>query len=348
MKFYETHYEDYYHSVEKYNFHPLLEEQYKKFPKHISGFENTIVYGPGGSGKYSQVLYLLKRYSPSQLKYEKKITACTEKQSYTYKISDIHYEIDMALLGCNSKQLWHEIFIQIVDIVSMKNDNKFGVIVCKKFHSIHNELLEIFYSYIQQYPGPRYGPNSGYNLLGTPIQIKFVLLTEHVSFIPNNIINRCYVLNVPRPDKNRVKDALGICKSGLDREQMTNILDQIESENVTNHKELYSFVLVKSSLALPRDNFNTICDAVIDEMEQVSSMSIARFRDHLYDMLIYNLDIFECVWYIFSYFMKRNVFSSEKLESLLPKMYLFFRQYSNNYRTIFHLENIFFLMIVHK
>ena len=148
MKFYETHYEDYYHSVEKYNFHPLLEEQYKKFPKHISGFENTIVYGPGGSGKYSQVLYLLKRYSPSQLKYEKKITACTEKQSYTYKISDIHYEIDMALLGCNSKQLWHEIFIQIVDIVSMKNDNKFGVIVCKNFHSIHNELLEIFYSYI--------------------------------------------------------------------------------------------------------------------------------------------------------------------------------------------------------
>ena len=316
MKFYETHYEDYYHSVEKNNFHPQLKEQYDKFPKHISGFENIIVYGPGGCGKYSQMLYLLKQYSPSQLKYEKKITASTEKQSYTYKISDIHYEIDMALLGCNSKQLWHEIFIQIVDIVSMKIDNKFGIIVCKNFHSIHNELLDIFYSYLQQYPGPRHGPNSGYNLLGTPIQIKFVLMTEHVSFIPNNIVNRCYLLNVPRPDKTIVQEALGICKPGFDRELMTTVLDKVAPENITNHKELYSFILVTSTSELPKDNFNIICDAVIEEMEQVSTMSIARFRDHLYDMLIYNLDIFDCVWYIFSYFMKMDAFSAEHLELL--------------------------------
>ena len=136
MKFYETHYEDYYHSVEKSNFHPELNAIYTRFPKSFSDLENLIFYGPSGSGKYSQMLYLLKRYSPSQLKYEKKITALTEKQNYTYKISDIHYEVDMSLLGCNSKILWHEIFTQVVDIVSIKTE-KCRIIVCKNFHSIH-------------------------------------------------------------------------------------------------------------------------------------------------------------------------------------------------------------------
>ena len=345
MKFYETHYEDYYHSVDKMNFHPQLEDQYRKFPNQLADFENMILYGPGGCGKYSQLLHLLKRYSPSQLKYEKKITAVTEKQSYTYKISDIHYEIDMALLGCNSKLLWHEIFTQIVDIVSMKIDNKYGIIVCKTFHGIHNELLDIFYSYIQQYPGPRHGSHAGCNLLGTPIQIKFVLVTEHMSFIPNNIVNRCYVLSIPRPSKEVVKEALGVSKVQFERQKMASMLDEIASEHVTNHKELYSFVLVNSTAELPKDNFNTICDAVIVEMEQVEKLSIARFRDHLYDILIYNLDVFECVWYIFSYFIKQSMFSEDNLEKLLPQMYLFFRQYGNNYRAIFHLENVFFAMI---
>ena len=67
---------------------------------------------------------------------------------YYLKISDIHYEIDMSLLGCNSKLLWHEIYNQIIDIITAK-PNKQGIILCKYFHEIHNELLEIFYSYMQ-------------------------------------------------------------------------------------------------------------------------------------------------------------------------------------------------------
>ena len=36
MKFYESHYEEYINSVEKYNMHPELIETYAKFPKRIS------------------------------------------------------------------------------------------------------------------------------------------------------------------------------------------------------------------------------------------------------------------------------------------------------------------------
>jgi hypothetical protein len=337
MKFYETHYEDYYHSVEKVNYHPELEEQYARFPEKLSDFDNIIVYGPPGCGKYSQILYILQRYSPTALKYEKKITAVTEKQQYTYKISDIHYEIDMALLGCNSKVVWHECFTQIVDIVSMKQE-KYGIIVCKNFHSVHNELLEIFYSYLQQHPVSK-------TLFGSAIQIKFILMTEHLSFMPTNIVNRCYVLNIPRPARSRVHAGLGASKAQFDRAKMIQILDNIAPEDVMNNKELYSFVLAKTSTDLPKDNFNTICDTIIEEMEHASTMSVANFRDNLYDILIYNLDAFECVWYVFSYFVKCGRFLNDALHMVMEKMCLFFKQFGNNYRAIFHLENVFFGMI---
>ena len=93
-------------------------------------------------------LKLLQHFSPINLKYEKKLHINLPKTEFYIKISDIHYEIDMSLLGCHSKLLWHDIYQQIVDILSAKN-NKTGIIVCKDFHNIHSELLENFYSYMQ-------------------------------------------------------------------------------------------------------------------------------------------------------------------------------------------------------
>jgi len=203
MKFYESHFEDYYSSVENFNLHEELINELKLFPNELSNFENLIIYGPSGVGKYSQMLFILKNYSPSLLKYENKLTAIIDKQKYIYKISDIHYEVDMSLLGCNSKLIWHELFQQIVDIVSIKPD-KHGIIVCKNFHSIHNELLEIFYSYMQQHSNNNHSLDS--------IKIKFILITEHHSFIPNNIVNNCYTLSVKRPSGPLISTAVSISK----------------------------------------------------------------------------------------------------------------------------------------
>ena len=121
MKFHENHFDDYCASVDEENYHSELVEQIDSFPKSIEKFGNTIIYGPPASGKYSQMLQLVRRYSPSALKYEKKVSFVNEKQTYKYRIRDIHYEVDMSLLGCYSKVLWHEIFQQIVDIVSIIN-----------------------------------------------------------------------------------------------------------------------------------------------------------------------------------------------------------------------------------
>lgn len=134
------------------------------------------------------MLKSIKQYSPTELKYERKISVTHNKQQYFFKVSDIHYEIDMSLLGCNSKLLWHDIYQQVVDIVSAKTD-KYGIIVCKDFHEINSELLENFYSYMQQ--------NTSLS-----VDIKFIILTKELSFIPDNILNCCEVINISRPSKS--------------------------------------------------------------------------------------------------------------------------------------------------
>jgi hypothetical protein len=326
MKYYETHYEEYVSSVNKMNLHPEILPIIKTLPIEIDKLTNIIFYGASGVGKYSQSLYLMKKYSPSDLKYEKKITIQTEKQEYNYKISDIHFEIDMSLLGCNSKILWNEIFLQIIDIVSVKQ-NKTGIILCKNFHLIHSELLEIFYSYMQQY-----------NSIYSNIKIFFFILTEQLSFIPTKILNVCHLLRIQRPSKDLYKK--------LYNNNSTELLETISLESIVNIKEIRSFHLIKDSNNIPKDVFNTICDSIIEWILVPDKIEFTNFRDVLYDILTYNLDVAECIWYILTYFINNNYLNSKNITDILIQSYYFFKYYNNNYRPIYHLESIIFYIII--
>ena len=98
MKYYETLFIEYIKKVKKINLHPEI--NFKKFPNNANELPNIIFYGPSGVGKYTQVLKLINKYS--NLKYERKINI-EYKKEYSFRISDIHFEIDMELLGCNAK-----------------------------------------------------------------------------------------------------------------------------------------------------------------------------------------------------------------------------------------------------
>jgi len=421
MKYYETHYEDYILSVEKYNMHPEMNKTFNKFPSKLSQLKNLIFFGPTGIGKYSQVLKMLKRYSPSELKYDKRITAVTEKQQYIYRISDIHYEVDMSLLGCNSKMVWHEVFFQIVDIILVKQD-KIGVILCKNFHLIHTELLEIFYSYMQQY-----------NYSHSNIKIIFVIITEHTSFLPEQILNCSQIIKMGRPSKDVYKQMVFFSNSfGLLRnptefnrspsdciailrrapnppidnveraedevvgermnsvvpvgsrrsydintnifvkkiqynksmtlknlqnttivnreEHSANIFDNIDTEGIINSKEIKSFAMIDDTKNIPKDIFNIICDNIIEEIINKDKLLFTGFRDILYDILTYNLDVTECIWYILQHLIQHNYLQSKDISEILIKTFPFLKYYNNNYRPIYHLESIMFYIInkIHK
>lgn len=336
MKYYESHYEEYIHVVDKYNLHPELTEIYNSFPVKISILENLIIYGPPGVGKYSQVLYLLKRYSPSGLKYDKKLTAQTDKQSYIYHISDIHYEIDMSLLGCNSKQLWHELFSQIVDIISVKAE-KVGIIVCKNFHLIHTELLENFYSYIQHY-----------NHSQTNIKIVFFIITEHISFLPSPILNICKKISVCRPSKKTVIEMIEMMdkENAIVSNKKRDIIKRIDIEGVLNMKEIQGFSYITSTQEIPKDVFNIICDNIIREIIDPKRISFTKLRDMLYDILTYNLDMTECLWYIVTHLIEnKKIKTDDDISAILDKSYSFLKHYNNNYRPIYHIESIIFYII---
>jgi hypothetical protein len=310
MKFYETHFEEYISENLRVNLHPKLDKIYDNFPKTLHELKNLIFYGPSGTGKYTQMLKSIKKYSSTDLKYERKISITYNKEQYFFKVSDIHYEIDMSLLGCNSKLLWYEIYQQIVDIISTKTD-KSGIIVCKYFHEIHSELLENFYSYMQ-------------NNTSVGVDIKFILITEELSFIPDNILNCCEIINIPRPTKTQYFKCTNV-----------KLPVKFNPENITNIKNLRTY---NEDLML---QYRIICNKIISNIVNIHKLQYLKFRDILYDIFIYNLDISDCIWYILSTLVKQNLIKKEHLSTILIKTYCFFQYYNNNYRPIYHVENYF-------
>ena len=260
------------------------------------------------------MLKSIKKYSPTELKYEKKISITYNKQQYFFKISDIHYEIDMSLLGCNSKLFWHEIYQQIIDIVSAKSD-KSGIVVCKYFHEIHSELLDNFYSYMQQ--------NTSLS-----VDLKFIIITEELSFIPDNILNCCEVINVSRPTKRAYTKCI-----------KNKLPSNLKLENITNIKILH---LYDEDLML---QYKVICNKIIRNMININDLQFLKFRDILYDIFIYNLDITDCIWYIISCLVEEKKIKDGQLSQILLKTYGFFQYYNNNYRPIYHLESYLFYLI---
>ena len=319
MKFYETHFEEYINENNRENLHPKLEKIYNNFPKTIQELKNLIFFGPNGTGKYTQMLKSIKKYSPTELKYEKKISLTYNKIQYFFKISDIHYEVDMSLLGCNSKLLWHEIYQQIIDIISAKSD-KSGIIICKYFHEIHNELLENFYSYMEQ-------------TADKSIDVKFILITEETSFIPDNILNCCEIINVSRPTKSTYIKCI---KSKLPT--------KLKLENITNIKILHIY---NEDLML---QYKIICNKIISNLININEFHFLKFRDILYDIFIYNLDITDCIWYILSSLVEQKKIKREDLSNILIKTYTFFQYYNNNYRPIYHVENylLYLVKLIHN
>ena len=319
MKFYETHFEEYINENNRMNLHAKLDKIYDKFPKTLQELKNLIFFGPNGTGKYTQMLKSIKKYSPTELKYEKKISLTYNKQQYFFKISDIHYEVDMSLLGCNSKLLWHEIYQQIIDIISAKSD-KSGIVICKYFHDIHNELLENFYSYMQEN-----NPAS--------INIKFIFLTEEISFIPDSILNCCEIIHISRPTKVAYTKCL--------KQKMPV---DIKLDNIINIKYLHIGV---NELMYP---YKIICDKILKVMINIDELAFLEFRDLLYDIFIYNLDITDCIWYMVTYLIQINKIKKKHISNILLKAYSFFKYYNNNYRPIYHLESflLYLVSIIHE
>ena len=131
---------------------------------------------------------------------------------------------------------------------------------------------------------------------------------------------------------------------------LSGLINSIDTNGITNMKELKSFNLLygdnEKIQELPNDHFNIICNKIIENIIIEKDINYIELRDNLYDILTYNLDVIECIWYILSYLVVNQHLDKDDISNICIKTFEYFKYYNNNYRPIYHLESIFFYITI--
>ena len=158
------------------------------------------------------------------------------------------------------------------------------------------------------------------------INIKFILITEEISFLPDNILNTCCIIPVERPSKT-IYNKHFKCKNLKDVNTINNIKNlKCDIDIINTHK--------------------IICNSIIKNIINYNDLNYSYFRELLYDIFIYNINIFEAIWYILFELVKQNKINKNNINKKLNKTYRFFQYYNNNYRPIYHLESYLLYLIL--
>jgi len=316
MKYFSSKFEGYITESNRYNLHNNMSDFYNVMNNDFKTQNNLVFYGPSGIGKYTQALQYIKKYSPTKLRFERKINFnFNNKKHYDFKVSDVHFEIDMALLGCHAKLLFNDIYYHILDILTAR-PNGFGIILCKNFHMIHSELLDIFYSYMQ-------------TLKHKNLHIVYILISENVSFIPDNILNRCQIIPLKRPLKGEYIKATS-----------KTLMNEVNIKDITNIKN------IKGKVSCLNNINKTVCNKIVDKIVNYKSINFLEMRDNLYEIFIYNLNIHNCIYYIIKTLINKKMIKEPHVKNIIIQSHNFLKLYNNNYRPIYHLEGFIFYLCI--
>lgn len=304
---------DYLDRYKEFNIHEELVPVFDEFPKELKNVNHLIFSGPSGVGKYTQALALINKYSKSNLKYERKAIICQNKDQYYYKLSDIHIEIDMEMLGPSAKTLWLEIINQLYGIINSLNKKEF-IVLCKNFDKTRDELMEIFYGYL----------NNNVN----NINLKFFFIVENLSVLPEAILNIGLILPIKRPSATNYKKMTKTKKN----------LTKSETKEIHNIKDY----IVKN---ISQSHNKQIVDKILDTIVNYEKLDIKVLRNNIYDIFTYNLCVKTCIKDIIFGVLKVFKLSNEHIKKIFLETNNFYKLYNNNYRPIYHIENLILSLI---
>jgi len=319
-------YTDYINNYNKLNINKKYIDIFNNLDNNLKNIPNFIFYGPSGCSKYSCALKLIEKYSNCNLKYEKKMIINSNKNEHFIKISDIHYEINMENLTCNAKTLFNDIYINIIDAIQV-HDKREGIILCKNFNKIDNELLEVFYSYMQKKIIENY-------------TVKFIIITESISFINKNILNISKILYFSKLSVSNYNKFLNNSNKKFINNYDKNVLyDNLSSINLLKNLELN-----KNNKGIIDINY-TLCNSIVQYILDYDNIKIVELRNKLYDLLTYNLNIYECINFILNKLITIKELNNTFIDDIFIKTCIFFKYYNNNYRPIYHLESYILYLI---
>jgi hypothetical protein len=116
----------------------------------------------------------------------------------------------------------------------------------------------------------------------------------------------------------------------------------IDTQSIHNIKEL-KWVPYSTTNDYPTSLFDKCFAQLHDYSKNVDKINFLQLRELLYDLLTYNIDVYE---FLFQYTNHvSNQLSQEQLSTILTKIYSSLKYYNNNYRPIYHLENIVLYII---
>jgi hypothetical protein len=176
-------------------------------------------------------------------------------------------------------------------------------------------------------------------------RFKYIIITEHVGFIPDNILNNCKTIHVPKPSitncnkcliKNNEYDGLKVKNNALHASSCISDNSAIEKNKKENHR-ITPFI----------NPHEKLCNNILENIKNPNKISFLLLRDMLYEILIYNYDLGECIWYIINDLIKHNYLNTNNLSTILIHTYTSLQYYNNNYRPIYHLENYVYKLIIH-
>jgi len=203
--------------------------------------KNIIVYGNNCLNNYMFSLANLKPFSKSQLKYSRRIAINYKGEDILFNISDTHFEIDLSLLGVNQYNIFLTVFQHIKD--NMIFDKPHFYILCLNFQEIKIELMNIFYSFMNEH------------------KIRFIILTTEISFICEKIFQISII--------KKIKGTVSYINDGQKEQinKITKIILQNNGSLFHLREQLYTFLTLNYRIqeCFPTIIFNLIENQYINE-----------------------------------------------------------------------------------
>lgn len=120
---------------------------------------------------------------------------------------------------------------------------------------------------------------------------------------------------------------------------------------------LTSQILKNTLIKKPKANYNSFYNKNYESRIQLLSkyiikkenISIFAWREKLYELLIFNDNIYSCFSYLIELLIESDYIIESSIDHVLFKYYEIMNKYNNNYRSIYHLEHfIIFLRNLKK
>ena len=165
---------------------------------------------------------------------------------------------------------------------------------------------------------------------------KEIDLTEYYDLI-YEYKNDCLVAGI-KYNKTYYKKAFGVNNVNID------LANNLKSLSITNEKIDSN----QDELNLLMSPYISICNTIVDIiLNSKSQVDFSNLRQILYDILVYNLNIHDCIFYILKCLINHKKIQNNQItnESILENTLIFFKYFNNNYRPIYHLENYILYLI---